>query len=139
MTDPVFALTMESAQAWAMLILAIASAIGSVLAAFFAARAKANSGEVKAAIGVNGEKNAPTIQQQVKDIHTKADKAIEQNASIEKQTDGHYTALTEILSQLVEQMKERPAVVVPVDVLPPRQVRKEDLQRATDAVKKDPA
>ena len=91
------ALTLETAQAWALIIGSLGAAIGSAIGAWFAAKAKTNSGQVKAAIGVamNGKHGepTPTLQQQVASIHEKADTAIAQTTQIGINTDGNFAKI----------------------------------------------
>ena len=93
----ILALTLDTAGAWAVVIGSIGGAVGSVISVYFAAKAKTNSGEVKAAIGVatNGKHGEPaqTLQQQVASIHEKADTAIAQTTQIGINTDGNFAKM----------------------------------------------
>lgn len=133
-------MTIDSGQGWAYIIGALFQGLVLGYTAWAANRARKNSGDVKQAIGPPPDPNAPvpqpTLQQQVSEIHAKADTAIAQNVQLEKNTDGHFSeVLAEMRDWKLEaerlraenkilkdqQAKAPPAVIIAAD--PPRQAR----------------
>lgn len=137
---------MDQAQVWGFLILTITGAIGSLFGAYFAAKAKNNSGDVKQVIGAPAtkDKDGPTLQQKVDEIHTKADKAIAQNEQIGGDVNGNLSKVWEQMhAWRLEAEKLRaentalkesiaPLLKPPAVVQVTRQVREEDLNRRKD-------
>lgn len=127
-TVRIVALSLENAEAWAKIILAIGAILPGIIAAWWARQAKQNAAvAASAAVGaahVAADK-AQTTDLKLTEIHEKADHAITQNDQLVAQTDGHYTELMKLLNALVETIKQKPAVVAL-----PRQVREEDLKRS---------
>lgn len=121
------ALTLESAQAWALIIGSIGGALGSAIAAWYAAKARSNSGDAKTAAvaaanqlgvapasGGNGSSltrgllaapPAPskTLADQVTEQGTKLDDLKSTAEKTAAQTDGQLTALrAELMKALAE-------------------------------------
>lgn len=112
-------MTLESAQAYALIILASVGGLGSLVGAIFAGMATLRTGRVE----------------------KKTDHAIQQNNEIGGKVDGNLTKIWETvhgLQSIVEKLAtQTPTVVAPI-VAEPRQVRAEDLRRTKAAGEEAP-
>ena len=117
----------------ATLVGSIAGAVATVINAVASARSRT---EVKAAADVAAV-NAATAATRVDDvieatkvIHDKAETAIKQNEQIVEQTNGHYTAMMDLLKAMVDAVNKPPAPVV---------IASDGIQRRVRATDLDPA